>query len=328
VPPQERRDPRPSTGSRRSALSRRSLIVSAGATALVVIGPRRAGASPAGRPGAHPSLQSAVEAATALGGATYAVAIWHPASGISAGISQDAVMPAASLYKLVVMLEAYARRASGDFAFDEELVVPAADDPTLLEEEDGVQPGQTVSADQAIELMITLSDNGCALALLDRLGLDAINARAQSIGMTSTLVEFDSVTTASDILLFYRRLLEGSAVDEPSSSEMLARLKRQTINDRLPTRLPDGTPVAHKTGNDDGVVNDAGVIYGPGGPIVVVALAGGVSDEGLATEVEAEIGRLAYEFAADVSPESGDSALAPTPSPLPSPRREGIIQAH
>jgi hypothetical protein len=53
---------------------------------------------------------------------------------------------------------------------------------------------------------------------------------------------------------------------------MVARLSRQQINDRLPAALPDGVVVAHKTGNLPGLTHDAGIIFTPSGPRVVVAM--------------------------------------------------------
>ena len=39
-------------------------------------------------------------------------------------------------------------------------------------------------------------------------------------------------------------------------------LLEQQINHKIPGYLPEGTPVAHKTGEDDGITNDVGIVYG------------------------------------------------------------------
>jgi beta-lactamase class A len=46
----------------------------------------------------------------------------------------------------------------------------------------------------------------------------------------------------------------------------------QRINDRLPVGLPPGVPIAHKTGNLPGLAHDAGIVYAPEGPYIVVVL--------------------------------------------------------
>ncbi|MBQ8217515.1 MAG: serine hydrolase, partial [Oscillospiraceae bacterium] len=38
-------------------------------------------------------------------------------------------------------------------------------------------------------------------------------------------------------------------------------LLEQQINHKIPGYLPEGTPVAHKTGEDDGITNDVAVVY-------------------------------------------------------------------
>jgi beta-lactamase class A len=42
---------------------------------------------------------------------------------------------------------------------------------------------------------------------------------------------------------------------------MLAILRQQQLNDRLPRYLPPGTPCPHKTGTLGPIRNDSGIIY-------------------------------------------------------------------
>ncbi|HYI16669.1 MAG TPA: serine hydrolase [Thermomicrobiales bacterium] len=103
-----------------------------------------------------------------------------------------------------------------------------------------------------------------------------------------------NVTTAADIAALYVMLINGQVISEPVSHEMLVLLEDQQINDRLPAYLPAGTVVAHKTGNLDGLVHDAGVIFAPNGPIVVVVLTEDV-EEWQAIDLIASVARLAYD---------------------------------
>jgi beta-lactamase class A len=91
-------------------------------------------------------------------------------------------------------------------------------------------------------------------------------------------------------------LVNGQIISEPASEEMLTLLEGQQINDRLPAYLPEGTIVAHKTGNLDGLVHDAGVIYTPSGPVVVVIMTEDV-EEWQAIDLIATVARLAYDSA-------------------------------
>lgn len=103
-----------------------------------------------------------------------------------------------------------------------------------------------------------------------------------------------NVTTAADIAELYLMLVNGQIVSESVSQEMLALLEDQQINDRIPAYLPEDTVVAHKTGNLDGLVHDAGVVFTPSGPVVVVVLTEDV-EEWQAIDLIATIARLAYD---------------------------------
>ncbi len=89
-----------------------------------------------------------------------------------------------------------------------------------------------------------------------------------------------------------------AVVSESASQEMLDLLGRQEIYGGLPALLPEGT-VAHKTGYlEDGVINDAGVIYTPHGPLVAVVLTEGVG-EVAAYDIASQIGLLLYQLGSD-----------------------------
>lgn len=119
-------------------------------------------------------------------------------------------------------------------------------------------------------------------------------------GVTATLrgeTAFN-VIQASDIAQLLVLMLNGSVVNEIASQQMLDLLARQEICGGLPTLLPEGS-VAHKTGYlADGVVNDAGVIYTPHGPMVAVVLTEGIGEEA-AYNITSQIGLLLYQLGSD-----------------------------
>ncbi|HVX29358.1 MAG TPA: serine hydrolase [Nitrolancea sp.] len=104
------------------------------------------------------------------------------------------------------------------------------------------------------------------------------------------------LTTAADMASLFKQLLAGTVLSESTSAEMLALLAEQQINDRLPADLPSGTKVAHKTGDLDGLLHDAGVIYAPAGPIVVVVMTDEITDHDAIVDLMRQIAVLAYEY--------------------------------
>lgn len=106
----------------------------------------------------------------------------------------------------------------------------------------------------------------------------------------------NNVTTPADMARLFSLLLEGKVVSPAASQEMLALLADQRITDRLPAALPAGTSVAHKTGNLPGVVHDAGVIYTPGGPLIVVVMSQRAWNETAVIHLARQTALLTYQL--------------------------------
>ena len=199
----------------------------------------------------------------------------------------------ASLYKLGVLMEAERRVDSGQLRYGD-LITIGEDDVT--EEGSGYEVGAVLSVDDALEAMITLSDNGAALALWHLFGGDTIDATLARAGMPDFHVTFDStgntVATPRAIGTFFGLLARKELVSAAASERMIARLQRQTINDRLPAALPKQTVVAHKTGNLEGLIHDAGIIFTPRGERIVVVMTSNAYEG--ANDFIAEIAKIVY----------------------------------
>lgn len=200
-------------------------------------------------------LVASIEATLSSFDGDVAVIVADPRRGTSFRHDPDRDFAAASLYKLGVMVEAYRQAAEGRISLDQSVVV---EDWDLGDGGEETPAGTTLAVRDAIERMITVSDNSAAHALLDLLDIPG-----------------DHTTTASAIERLLSGLVNGAIVSPAASADMLAVLGRQQVNDRLPAGLPAGTPIAHKTGNLDGAAHDAGVIQTPFGPRVVVVLTDG-----------------------------------------------------
>ena len=123
-------------------------------------------------------------------------------------------------------------------------------------------------------LMITISDNAATNLLIKRLGMDFLNGQFREIGLEKTRLErllfdaeasgrgFENRIVPAEIGSLLRRIYERSYISEEVSLRMEKLLKEQQINHKIPGYLPEGTEVAHKTGEDDGITNDVGIVYG------------------------------------------------------------------
>ncbi len=228
------------------------------------------------------SLSSGLDSSVARFRGAAALVVSDRAVGYRYAYAEDRIFYAASLYKLGVMVEAYRQAAAGLVSLDETAV-------TIAEADTGpdgwyTPAGSTLTLREAISRMITLSDNSPASALLRLLDTHSVNATTAALGLRNTRINTGlpeteqtlpyNTTSARDMEKLFLGLLGGTVVSPAASGEMLEILKQQRVNDRLPAGAPAGTTIAHKTGNLDGVAHDAGILYTPAGPRIVVLLTG------------------------------------------------------
>lgn len=224
----------------------------------------------------------------------------------------DEEIVAASLYKLGILLEVERRVEAGELSYDDTITLAWQD----LWEGSFVEAGTTLSVDEALELMITRSDNGTAHAFLRVFGAAAVDETLAALGVQPFHVDGgdgDNYASARAVSTFFAKLGRRELVSSATSDRMLRRLARQQVSDRLPAHLPSGTVVAHKTGNLGFVTHDAGLVFGPSGsPVVVVAMTWDSTEEE-ATVLIRDIGELVYAHAFAPSLRAGLAVARPAP---------------
>jgi beta-lactamase class A len=209
---------------------------------------------------APPDLQSVVDAFVADQSVQFSVVAVDLSSGARSTHLSDRQVLSASLYKLFVARELLRRLSAGELQRD----APAGD-------------GEGRTIDQCLHDMIVVSDNPCGEAGLRIVGESALTAGLQRDGFVSTLLTSPQQTSADDVALFLQRARDGTLLGPGSgaeSAELYQLLREQQVNDRLPTGLPPGTPIAHKTGDRRQWAHDAGVITTPRGEVLLVVLSG------------------------------------------------------
>lgn len=240
----------------------------------------------------------------------YSVVVKSVEDGRGALINPDKVFYAASLFKVAVMYEVFHQRSLGLLSFDERLLVTpyyAGFDLGTLP----VEVCQTLSIGEALGYMMSISDNTSAVLLQDRVGSANINRSLEALGLTTTrLLPDDLPTTAADMALLMEMIARGKAVDAEVSQEMVNLLVSEELDNGLRAGVPEGTLVAHKTGNWSNATHDAGIVYPPtgrtGAPGATYVLAV-LSEKPYETELTAKLSQVVYEYyIGDVGHEEGD----------------------
>ena len=196
------------------------------------------------------------------------------ASGECFSWNAEQPIQAASVIKLLVMAEAFRQRAQGLLDFDGELRIRREDKLPSCGALSYMRDGQCVCWGDLVTLMIILSDNTATNLLIDRLGMEPINALIDGLGLTATRLRrklcqpqlsaqgIQNVVSAADVAKLLRLLLQGRLVSPEASEEMLRLLGSQRLNGKLPFYLHSrGIRCAHKTGEDDGITHDVGIIF-------------------------------------------------------------------
>jgi beta-lactamase class A len=264
-------------------------------------------------------------------GAQVGLAYIDLASGDTVFLNADTSFHAASTMKVPVMIELFRRANTGSFRMDQGLLmvnqfasivdgspysldVGSDSDSTLYH-----RIGQRVRVDTLLRLMITRSSNFATNTLITLVGADAVTRSMRSLGAQRIQVlrgvedgkafekGMNNTTTARDLAIILRAIQEGKAGSPPATREMLAILLAQEFNEKIPSGLPPGTRVAHKTGEITAVSHDAAIIYPTGRkPYVLVVLTRGISDGTRSSKLIADISAIMY--AHNVAVAGGNSA--------------------
>jgi beta-lactamase class A len=232
-------------------------------------------------------------------------------------IQPDVEYHAASTMKVPVMIELFRQARAGALTLDDQIPVVnqfhsiVDGSPFALSVGDDSDAdvykhvGGRMSYRALLEAMITTSSNFATNLIIEKLGAKAIQRTTDSLGASGMHVlrgveddkafqkGLNNTTTARALLTLMEKIAKGEAIDKASSAQMVAVLKGQKFNDRIPAGLPAGTPVAHKTGEITNIQHDAAIVYAPR-PFVLVVLIRGLKDSKQGAALAAGIARVIY----------------------------------
>ena len=203
-------------------------------------------------------------------------------TGAEATINPKRVFPAASLYKVPIMVETLRQMRLGRISPDQQMVVQRAHKVPgsgVLQS----RIGDSVSVREILRLLIAESDNVAAMMLLDLTGLNNVNQTMRGLGLDATrLLDYrapgamDGVgpysTSAADMGLLLDTIGTGRLVDQEASDEALRLLGQKQASDLIGEGLPFNVKVAHKWGEIPGARHEAGIVFGPRFNYVVVIM--------------------------------------------------------
>ena len=230
-------------------------------------------------------------------------------TGETFGYHEDEPMMAASVIKLFVMTEAFARIEEGSLPADKMITVKPEDRVPSCGALTYLHDGIEVTVMDLITLMIILSDNTATNVLIDLLGQDSINSRIRSLGFERTILQrkmfeyekaargFQNYVTAREVGILLERMYRGTLISPRASARMIEIMKNQQLNHKIPyfiEPMEHAPEIAHKTGEDDGITHDVGIVFAEN-PFVICFC----GNETVVTEYERVMGQIAHRLVAE-----------------------------
>lgn len=192
-------------------------------------------------------------------------------TGETFGFNETEPMCAASVIKLTVMAELFRQLESGELDPDKTIRISDEDRVPICGVLTLLHSGLEVTPEDLCWLMITISDNMATNLLIDLLGLEKIQKNVEALGLEGVQLnrkmfekrpgyrEKINYITAAGIGALLEKIYRGQLVSEKASRRMMEMLLAQQCSNKIPLLLPGGA-VAHKTGEDDTMTHDVGIL--------------------------------------------------------------------
>lgn len=203
--------------------------------------------------------------------------------GSGASLHQDTPYPAASVFKTYVMWEAVRQESIGALDYQQLMEVTPYHAAFELGTE-RVRAGDRVTVAEAMRLMMSISDTPTAVLLQDTIGWEHVNASLRALGIEDSGLfypETGPIATARDLGVLLEAIAQGRALPPAAHETMRTLLLSETTDNGLRAGVPATVPVGHKTGLLPHARHDAGIVWLPGAPYVIVVLSDGQHEAGV-----------------------------------------------
>jgi beta-lactamase class A len=254
--------------------------------------------------------------------AEVAIAYRDLASGEELFIEADVSFHAASTMKVPVMMEVFHQAEAGKLALEESITLKnefasiVDGSAYALKPEDDSELtlykhlGEKRTILELVRPMIVESSNLATNLLVDRVSAAKTTEFVNMLGARGVKVlrgvedskayarGMNNEVTARGLLTLLTKLAERQVVSTRASDTMLAILRDQKFREGIPSGVPAGVVVAHKTGWFPGTYHDVGIVEPAGRkPFVLVVLTRKIPDEVKAHALVQRIARAAFEHA-------------------------------
>jgi beta-lactamase class A len=234
------------------------------------------------------------------------LAILDLTSGQTLFVHPDNVFPQASSIKVAVLADLYRQAQDGKLKLNDLYTVQASDmvpDSAIML---GLTPGTTrITNRDLATMMVAVSDNSATNVLIDRVGMNNVNALMDQLGLPHTRLRRkmmdikaagegrENVSTPREMMTLLENLYRGKVLNKDLTDDFFKMLstKKESF---IPRELPDDLQIANKPGELEAVRNDSGVVFAANRPYVICVMTTYLRNERAGEEAISKISGAAY----------------------------------
>jgi beta-lactamase class A len=220
-----------------------------------------------------------------------AIAIEDLTTGDQFFLHENEVFAQASSIKIAVLANLYLQAQQNKLKLTDLYTVQASD---LVPDSDimnGLTPGVTrVTLRDLATMMVAVSDNSATNVLIDRVGMENVNAMLDSLGLTHTRLRRkmmdleaakqgrENISTPGEMLLLLEAIYREKVLNKESTADFFKVLSTNK-DSWIPRDLPAEVKTANKPGALEGVRNDSGIVFVKGRPYVICVMTAFLTNE-------------------------------------------------
>jgi beta-lactamase class A len=206
-------------------------------------------------------------------------------------LHENEVFAQASSIKITVLADLYLQAQQGKLKLTDLYTVQSSD---LVPDSDimgGLTPGVTrITLRDLATMMVAVSDNSATNVLIDRVGMDKVNAMLDSLGLAHTRLRRkmmdleaakqgrENISTPREMMTLLEAIYRGKLLNKESTADFFKVLSTNK-DSWIPRDLPAGVQIANKPGSLEGVRNDSGIIFVEGRPYVICVMTAFLTNE-------------------------------------------------
>ena len=221
-------------------------------------------------------------------------------------LNGDEVFPTASTIKIAVLAEFYRQVQLGKLKFGDLYTLEPSDVVGGSGIAAMLTPGVTrLTLRDVAALMVSVSDNSATNILIDRVGMDNVDALLDSLGLMHTRLRRkmmdlkaategrENVASPREMMLLLEALYQGKVLNQQLTEDYFNLLSVHKES-YIPRELPEDLRIANKSGELEGVRNDCGVVFTGARPYVICVMSTFLGREREGGDVIARISGEAY----------------------------------